>query len=159
MDTTKVSRLCSLQEQLSNPTLYLDTMEPHKQSDEYGMGLCEAETTVDRVQWTLNSLNCSVSFMMLSFTRYPVLWFCDWVAAFEKPLGYSSIILMNSTWLRSVHTSHLITSSSVYGLYTLPHPVLPPLLSLQHGQVETFQVCKFAFHLVLNSILVLLLFS
>jgi hypothetical protein len=30
------------------------------ESDDYGMGLCEAETKVDRVQWNMNSLKCSV---------------------------------------------------------------------------------------------------
>jgi hypothetical protein len=80
------------------------------------------------------------------------------VTAFEKPLGHSSIILMNSTWLPSVHTSHLITRSSGYGLANLPDPLLPPLHSLQHSQAEVFQICKFDFHLILNSILVLFLF-
>jgi hypothetical protein len=106
------------------------------ENKDYGMGLCEAKTTVDRIQWTMNSLNCSVSPVMLSCTHNTVLWFCDGVTAFETPLGHSSIILMNSTWLPSVHTSHLITSSSGYGLHNLPHSDLPPLHSLQHGQAE-----------------------
>jgi hypothetical protein len=81
------------------------------------------------------------------------------VTAFEKPLGHSSIILMNSTWLPSVHTSHLITSFSGYGLDNLTHPDLPTLHSLQRELAETFQICKFDFHLVLNSIVVLFLSS
>jgi hypothetical protein len=110
------------------------------ESDDYGMGLCEAETEVDQVQWTMNSCKFSV--------------YCG-VTASEKPMGHSSIILMNSTWLPSVCTSHLITSSSGYGLDNLTHPDRPPLHSLQHGQAETLQICKFDFYLVLNSILVL----
>jgi hypothetical protein len=96
--------------------------------------------------------------MMLSCTCNPVLCFCNGVTAFEKPLGHSSIILMNSTWLHSVHTNHLITSSSCCCLDNLTHPDLPTLHSLQCDQAETFQICKFDFHLVLYSILFLFLF-
>jgi hypothetical protein len=159
MDTIKVSGLCSAGTIVKSHTVPGHTGASPEESDDYGIGLCEAETTADWVQWTMNSCKCSVSPMMLSCTHNHVLWFCNGVTAFQKPLGYYSIILMNSTWLPSLHTSHFITSSSGYGLHTLPQPDLSPLQWLQHGQAETFQVCKFAFHLVLNSILALFFFS
>jgi hypothetical protein len=91
MDTIKVSVLCSAGTIVKSHTVPGHNGASRAESDEYGIGLCEAVTTADWVQWKMNSCKCFVSPMMLSCTHHPVLCFCDGVTAFEKPLGYSSL--------------------------------------------------------------------